>query len=71
MKTKELIIIFSFILTVLKVKAALTQEQKDDFLNIYMKNRYRGYDTNKNLKELYWDDELANDAQVIIFKWFL
>jgi len=66
MKIKKLAILFLIILTVLKVKTALTQEEKDTFLDFYMKNRYTSNDTKKNIKEIYWDDELASKSQVII-----
>jgi len=70
MKIKVLVLFF-IILVVLKVKADLTQEEKDTFLNFYMKNRYRNNDKRKNIKEVYWNDELANIAQVIYLMNFI
>jgi len=68
MKIKELTILFLIILAVLKVRAGFTQEQKDALINFYKQNRDKINDEYINIKELYWDDERAKYAEVIIFK---
>ena len=69
MIVKFLSILYLIFLAVLNVKADLTQEQKDTLLNLH--REARAAVNASNMKELYWDDGLANIAQVniyIIFK---
>jgi len=68
MKIKELTILFLIILAVLEVRASITQEQKDALINFYKQNRAKYNDDKININELYWDDERAKYAEVIIFK---
>jgi len=62
MKVKGLTILLLIFLTALKIKANLTQEQKDTLLNLH--REARAAVNASNMKELYWDNELANIAQV-------
>ncbi len=63
---KGLTILLLVFISVLKVKAALTQEQKDTLLKLH--RQARAAVNASNMKELNWDDDLANVAQVNIFK---
>jgi len=61
MKIKGLTLLSLIFATVLKVKAALTQEQKDTLLNLH--REARAAVNASNMKELNWDDNLASVAQ--------
>jgi len=63
MKIKELTILFLIILAVLKVRASITQEQKDALINFYKQNRANYNDDKININELYWDDQRAKYAE--------
>ena len=64
MKVKGLIILLLICLTALRIKASLTQQQKDTLLNLH--RQARAAVNASNMQELYWDNELANIAQVNI-----
>jgi len=49
------------LLTALNVKADLTQSEKNTLLNLH--RNARAEVNSSNMKELFWDDELANIAQ--------
>ncbi len=66
MKVKGLITLFLTSLSALEVKAALTQKEKDTLLDLH--RQARAAVNASNMKELNWDDDLANVAQVNIFK---
>jgi len=65
MKVKGLTILLLIFFLVLKIKASLTQQQKDTLLNLH--REARAAVNASNMQELYWDNELANIAQVNIF----
>jgi len=52
-------------LSALKIKADLTQEEKDTLL--YLHREARAAVNASNMEELNWDDELASKAQVIFY----
>jgi len=67
---KGLTILFLIFLATLKVKAALTQDQKNTLLTLH--RQARAAVNASNMKTLNWDNELANIAQVIIlFRYFI
>jgi len=68
MIVKSFTILFLVLLTALKIKAALTQEQKDTLLKLHREARAAVHAS--NMQELYWDNDLNKIAQVIIFKYF-
>jgi len=65
MIVKSFAILFLILLTALKIKAALTKEQKDTLLKLHRQARAAVHAS--NMKELNWDNDLAKIAQVIIF----
>jgi len=69
MKVKGLTILSLIFATALKVKAALTQEEKDTLLNLH--REARAAVNASNMKEINWDNNLATIAQVIFFRFFL
>lgn len=61
MKVKGLTILSLIFATALKVKAALTQEEKDTLLNLH--REARAAVNASNMKEINWDNNLATIAQ--------